>query len=139
MRFQKRDMIGILFAMTAPMLAMWLVLSAFDLWNFHDTSMLGALLGGVAVNIAIGAGILGAFSRFIKSWDWIGGLGIALFAAIALVVVLQRVGHGSGLPANLVKILCVFLFLGLNINIIVQLVRNGVDPWLLRKSSAPSE
>jgi len=132
-------MIGILFAMTAPMLAMWLVLSAFDLWNFHDTSMLGALLGGVAVNIAIGAGILGAFSRFIKSWDWIGGLGIALFAAIALVVVLQRVGHGSGLPANLVKILCVFLFLGLNINIIVQLVRNGVDPWLLRKSSAPSE
>jgi hypothetical protein len=139
MRFQKRDMIGILFAMTAPMLAMWLVLSAFDLWNFHDTSMLGALLGGVAVNIAIGAGILGAFSRFIKSWDWIGGLGITLFAAIALVVVLQRVGHGSGLPANLVKILCVFLFLGLNINIIVQLVRNGVDPWLLRKSSAPSE
>ena len=139
MRFQKRDMIGILFAITAPMLAMWLVLSAFDLWNFHDTSMLGALLGGVAVNIAIGAGILGAFSRFIKSWDWIGGLGIALFAAIALVVVLQRVGHGSGLPANLVKILCVFLFLGLNINIIVQLVRNGVDPWLLRKSSAPSE
>ncbi len=132
-------MIGILFAMTAPMLAMWLVLSAFDLWNFHDTSMLGALLGGVAVNIAIGAGILGAFSRFIKSWDWIGGLGITLFAAIALVVVLQRVGHGSGLPANLVKILCVFLFLGLNINIIVQLVRNGVDPWLLRKSSAPSE
>jgi hypothetical protein len=101
--------------------------------------MLGALLGGVAVNIAIGAGILGAFSRFIKSWDWIGGLGITLFAAIALVVVLQRVGHGSGLPANLVKILCVFLFLGLNINIIVQLVRNGVDPWLLRKSSAPSE
>mgnify|MGYP003385559312 CR=1 FL=1 len=139
MRFQKRDMIGILFAITAPMLAMWLVLSAFDLWNFHDTSMLGALLGGVAVNIAIGAGILGAFSRFIKSWDWIGGLGITLFAAIALVVVLQRVGHGSGLPANLVKILCVFLFLGLNINIIVQLVRNGVDPWLLRKSSAPSE
>ena len=132
-------MIGILFAMTAPMLAMWLVLSAFDLWNFHDTPMLGALLGGVAVNIAIGAGILGAFSRFIKSWDWIGGLGIALFAAIALVVVLQRVGHGSGLPANLVKILCVFLFLGLNINIIVQLVRNGVDPWLLRKSSAPSK
>ena len=139
MRFQKRDMIGILFAITAPMLAMWLVLSAFDLWNFHDTSMLGALLGGVAVNIAIGAGILGAFSRFIKSWDWIGGLGITLFAAIALVVVLQRVGHGSGLPANLVKILCVFLFLGLNINIIVQLVRNGVDPWLLRKSSALSE
>jgi|TARA_B110001454_G_scaffold77610_1_gene75171 hypothetical protein len=139
MRFQKRDMIGILFAMTAPMLAMWLVLSAFDLWNFHDTPMLGALLGGVAVNIAIGAGILGAFSRFIKSWDWIGGLGITLFAAIALVVVLQRVGHGSGLPANLVKILCVFLFLGLNINIIVQLVRNGVDPWLLRKSSAPSK
>lgn len=139
MRFQKRDMIGILFATTAPMLAMWLVLSAFDLWNFHDTSMLGALLGGVAVNIAIGAGILGAFSRFIKSWDWIVGLGITLFAAIALVVVLQRVGHGSGLPANLVKILCVFLFLGLNINIIVQLVRNGVDPWLLRKSSAPSE
>lgn len=132
-------MIGILFAITAPMLAMWLVLSAFDLWNFHDTSMLGALLGGVAVNIAIGAGILGAFSRFIKSWDWIGGLGITLFAAIALVVVLQRVGHGSGLPANLVKILCVFLFLGLNINIIVQLVRNGVDPWLLRKSSALSE
>ena len=132
-------MIGILFAMTAPMLAMWLVLSAFDLWNFHDTSMLGALLGGVAVNIAIGAGILGAFSRFIKSWDWIGGLGITLFAAIALVVVLQRVGHGSGLPANLVKILCVFLFLGLNVNIIVQLVRNGVDPWLLRKSSAPSK
>lgn len=139
MRFQKRDMIGILFAITAPMLAMWLVLSAFDLWNFHDTSMLGALLGGVAVNIAIGAGVLGAFSRFIKSWDWIGGLGITLFAAIALVVVLQRVGHGSGLPANLVKILCVFLFLGLNINIIVQLVRNGVDPWLLRKSSALSE
>ena len=132
-------MIGILFAITAPMLAMWVVLSAFDLWNFHDTSMLGALRGGVAVNIAIGAGILGAFSRFIKSWDWIGGLGITLFAAIALVVVLQRVGHGSGLPANLVKILCVFLFLGLNINIIVQLVRNGVDPWLLRKSSAPSE
>ena len=132
-------MIGILFAMTAPMLAMWLVLSAFDLWNFHDTPMLGALLGGVAVNIAIGAGILGAFSRFIKSWDWIGGLGITLFAAIALVVVLQHVGHGSGLPANLVKILCVFLFLGLNINIIVQLVRNGVDPWLLRKSSAPSK
>ena len=132
-------MIGILFAMTAPMLAMWLVLSAFDLWNFHDTPMLGALLGGVAVNIAIGAGILGAFSRFIKSWDWIGGLGITLFAAIALVVVLQRVGHGSDLPANLVKILCVFLFLGLNINIIVQLVRNGVDPWLLRKSSAPSK
>ena len=132
-------MIGILFAMTAPMLAMWLVLSAFDLWNFHDTPMLGALLGGVAVNIAIGAGILGAFSRFIKSWDWIGGLGITLFAAIALVVVLQSVGHGSGLPANLVKILCVFLFLGLNINIIVQLVRNGVDPWLLRKSSAPSK
>ena len=59
-------MIGILFAITATMLAMWLVLSAFDLWNFHDTSMLGALLGGVAVNIAIGAGILGAFSRFIK-------------------------------------------------------------------------
>ena len=132
-------MIGILFAMTAPMLAMWLVLSAFDLWNFHDTSMLGALLGGVAVNIAIGAGILGAFSRFIKSWDWIGGLGITLFAAIALVVVLQRVGHGSGLPANLVTTLCVFLFLGLNVNIIVQLVRNGVDPWLLRKSSAPSK
>ena len=139
MRFQQRDLIGILFAIVAPMLAMWLVLSAFELWDFHDTPMLGAALGGVAVNIAIGAGVLGAFSRFITSWDWIGGLAITLFAAIALVVVLQRIGHGSGLPANLVKILCVFLFLGLNLNIILQLVKNGIDPWLLRKSSAPSE
>ncbi len=139
MRFQKRDLIGIAFATIAPMLAMWLVLSAFELWDFHDTSMLGTVLGGVAVNIAIGAGILGAFSRFIKSWDWIGGLGITLFAAISLVVILQRTGHGSGLPANLVKILCVLLFLGLNINIVGQLVKNGIDPWLLRKSSATSE
>ena len=39
MRFQQRDLIGILFAIVAPMLAMWLVLSAFELWDFQEETI----------------------------------------------------------------------------------------------------
>ncbi|MBO39937.1 MAG: hypothetical protein CL729_00135 [Chloroflexi bacterium] len=139
MRFNRSDLVGIIFAIVAPIGAMWLILTAFELWDYHDTPMLGAVLGGAAVHIALLAGVIGAFSRFIRSWDWLVGLGISLLACILTVIALQQIDQGDSIFANILKLVSVLIFLAINLNIVIQFVKNGIDPILVRRASVSEE
>ena len=65
MRFHRSDLPGIIFAILAPAGMMLLILASYQIWDHHGTPLLGMIAG----NIAIGAGLLAAFSRFIHKWD----------------------------------------------------------------------
>ena len=84
-------------------------------------------------NIAAGAGILAAFSRFIEKWDAI--ITFLLLIAISVITVLtfQGIEYTSNPYYTLIKWVGVFGFLGFNVSVILQLLRNGLEPALNRR------
>lgn len=130
MRFKRADLVGMAIATLAPVALFLLFLTAYDMWSHHGTPVLAI----VATNVAIVAGLVGAFSRFIKNWDLVGGLIGALLLVVIGVLTLQRTGgDGTGMAMAL-KWTGVLLFLGLNIAIVWQFLRYGLEPVLTRRA-----
>ena len=131
MRFHRSDLPGILIAALGPAGLMLIFLSSFDVWDHHGTPLLGAMAG----NLAIGGGLLAAFTRFIRSWNLINGLLIALAIAIVTVITLQQTGGDGTAIATIAKWVGVISFLALNVIIPLQFISNGLIPLLNRKEA----
>ena len=99
MRFHRSDLPGILIATLGPAGLMLIFLSSFDVWSHLGTPLLGAIAG----NLAIGGGLLAAFTRFIRRWDLINGLLIVLSLAIVTVITLQQTGGDDTAIATIAK------------------------------------
>jgi hypothetical protein len=131
MRFKRSDLPGFLIAVLAPVWLMVLFLSAFDAWHHHGTP----LLGFMATNIAIGAGLAAAFARFIRHWDFPLAL-IALLVVIVLAVNwAQRSGQDDASIAMILKWAGVIDFLVLNVAIAYQVLTYGLLPILDRRDA----
>jgi len=131
MRFHRSDLPGLLIAIGAPVGLMLLFLAAFDTWHHHGTPLLGAM----AANLAIGGGLLAAFTRFIRNWDVILGFFLALVISVVTVIVLQQTDHDGTALATTLKWVGVIAFLGLNVLIPLQILSNGVIPMLNRNEA----
>jgi len=131
MRFHRSDLPGLLIATLGPVGLMLLFLSAFDTWQHHGTPLLGAM----SANLAIGGGLLAAFTRFIRSWDVILGLLLALVLSIGAVIVLQQTGDDGTALATTLKWVGVVSFLALNVVVTLQIINNGLIPMLNRNEA----
>lgn len=129
MRFKRNDLPGILIATLSPVALMFLLLASYQLWNHHGSPILGIL----SVNIAIGAGLLGAFSRFIKARDAVVALLLALLLSVLGVLGLQASDNDGTAAATLLKITGVLVFLALNVVLVQQILSNGLNPVLVRR------
>ena len=129
MRFHRSDLPGIIFAILAPAGMMLLFLSSYGIWNHHGTPLLGMMAG----NIAVGAGLMAAFSRFIHKWGMII-ISLSLIAlSVIAVLTLQQFDYTSGIYYTLLKWVGVFGFLGFNTSVILQFLNNGLAPTLNRR------
>ena len=131
MRFHRSDLPGLLIAVIGPVGLMLLFLAAFDTWDHHGTPLLGAMAG----NLAIGGGLLAAFTRFIRKWDIILALVLALVLSVGVVIGLQQAGEDGTAIATTMKWVGVIAFLGLNIVIPLQIISNGLIPMLNRNEA----
>ncbi len=129
MRFKRNDLPGILIATLGPVGLMFLLLTSFQLWHHHGSPILGML----SVNIAIGGGLIGAFSRFIKARDAVVGILLALVLCVVGVLALQASDNDGTAAATLLKLLGVVAFLALNVVVIQQILSNGLNPVLVRR------
>ncbi|MSQ42419.1 MAG: hypothetical protein EXR65_05225 [Dehalococcoidia bacterium] len=129
MRFKRGDLPGIVIAALAPAGMVVLILAAYGLWQ-HEGS---PVLGGAAANLALGAGLLAAFSRFIRRWNVLIGLLLALALDIAAIVFAQRSGNDHTALATGLKLLGVALFLGVNATAAIDLLVHGLNPVLVRR------
>ena len=131
MRFKRSDLPGIVIAMVAPVLLTWLFLSAFGVWHHHGTPVLGFM----AVNIAVGGGLIAAFTRFIRKWDAVLA-SIAVFVLVVLAVNwAQRTGNDHTMLATGLKWAGLIDFAVLNLLVIVQFLNNGLIPVLDRRDA----
>jgi len=131
MRFHRSDLPGFLIAVLGPVGLMLLFLASFETWEHHGTPLLGAIAG----NLAVGGGLLAAFTRFIRNWDLILGLLLALVISIGVVIGLQQAGEDGTAFATTLKWVGVVAFLGLNVVIPLQIINNGVIPILNRNEA----
>jgi hypothetical protein len=129
MRFKRNDLPGILIATLGPVGLMFLLLTSFQLWHHHGSPILGML----SANIAIGGGLIGAFSRFIKARDAVVGILLALVFCVVGVLGLQASDNDGTTAATLLKLLGVVAFLVLNVVVIQQILSNGLNPVLVRR------
>ena|SRR5437763_15448329 len=131
MRFKRSDIPGFLIAVLAPVWLTVLFLSAFEVWHHHGTP----LLGFMASNIAIGAGLAAVFSRFIRHWD----LPLALIVLLVVVVLgvnwAQRSGNDDIAISVILKWIGVIDFLVLNVVIAYQVLTYGLMPILDRRDA----
>ena len=131
MRFKRADLIGIAVAVLAPVGGMVLFLAAFETWDHHGTPLLGAMAG----NIAVGAGLAAAFTRFIRHWDIVlGALGVFLLL-VAAVILLQRTDNDGTAAATIVKWAALADFLVLNVVIAWQVLNHGLMPVIYRRDA----
>src|SRR3546814_11053188 len=107
MRFKRNDLPGILIATLGPVALMFLLLTSFQLWHHHGSPILGML----SVNIAVGGGLIGAFSRFIKARDAVVGLLLALVLCVVGVLALQASDNDGTTAATLLKLVGVVTFM----------------------------
>lgn len=131
MRFHRSDLPGLLIAVVGPVGLMLLFLASFETWEHHGTPLLGAMAG----NLAVGGGLLAAFTRFIRNWDVILGLLLALVLSVAVVIGLQQAGEDGTALATTVKWIGVIAFVGLNVLIPLQIITNGLIPMLNRNEA----
>lgn len=129
MRFHRKDLPGLLIAVGAPVGLMLAFLAAYDVWDHHGTPLLGAMAG----NLAVGGGLLAAFTRFIRNWDLILGLLLVLALAVAAIIGLQQTGEGGTATEMTARWIAVIAFLLLNIVIPLQIINNGLIPMLNRR------
>ena len=136
MKFTENDYIGIILAALAGPGIFLIILSAYDLWEHRHTPLLGFL----AVNVAIGGGIIGAFSRFIKNKNRF----LALIAFLILCVLAIKLLQWTGNSDSGFKLLFIWLgiidFLLINAVIGWEFLANGLVPALDRiKEKNPVE
>ncbi len=131
MRFVRGDLPGIVIAALAGPALMLLFLASFETWDHRGTPLLGA----IAANLAIGAGLLAVFSRFVRNWDLpIALLGI-LIAIVIAVIWVQRSGHDGTALATGLKLAGVVDFLLLNLAVGGQVLWHGLIPVLDRRAA----
>ena len=130
MRFHRSDLPGILIATLAPVGLMLLFLASFETWHHEGTPLVGAMAG----NIAVGGGLLAAFTRFIRNWDIPLASILLMLACAAAVVVLQQTGN-DGTGANALKWLGLFGFLVFNISVVLQILGYGLLPALDQRAA----
>ncbi|MPZ98463.1 MAG: hypothetical protein GEU80_03835 [Dehalococcoidia bacterium] len=135
MRFKRQDLPGILIATVAPVLIAVLFLSSYELWDHHGTP----LLPTVIVNLAVGAGIIGALSRFIRNWDMVMAVVLVLVISVVGVLALQQSDNDGTALATALKWVGVVSFLALNLVIVLQLLTNGLIPILNRRETRQRE
>ena len=131
MRFQRSDLPGLAIAALAPPALFILFLASFDVWDHHGTPLLGAM----SANIAIGAGIAAAFSRYIRSWDAPLALLGLLLASVAGVIWAQQSGNDGTALATMLKWVGVLAFLLLNVAVLWQILNNAILPMLDRRDA----
>jgi hypothetical protein len=131
MRFQRADLPGLALATIAPPLMVILFLASFEAWDHKGTP----LLGGVATNVALPAAIIGAFSRFVKSWDFIVVLLCVILACVVGVNWAQRTGNDDALISTALKLIGVGTFLLLNAAFGFQILKNAILPILDRRDA----
>ncbi|GMU41444.1 MAG: hypothetical protein AMXMBFR23_23100 [Chloroflexota bacterium] len=131
MRFKRADLPGILIAVVAPVGLFVILVAAYDLWYHHGSPLLGIL----SVHIAIGAGLIGAFSRFIKNWEpTLLAVGF-LLAMVLGVLILQWTDNDGTALATAMKLGGVLAFGLANVTIGQQLLVNGLNPILVRRDA----
>jgi NAD/NADP transhydrogenase beta subunit len=131
MRFRRADLPGLALATLAPPLMVILFLASFEAWDHQGTP----LLGGVASNVALPAAIIGAFSRFVKSWDLIVVLLGVILACVIGVNWAQRTGNDDELISTLLKLTGVATFMLLNAAFGYQILKNAILPILDRRDA----
>lgn len=131
MRFDRSDMPGLAIAVLAPVGVFILILNAYGLWDHHGDP----LLPTISVHLAIGAGLIGAFARFIKAWNVLLTVIGALLAAIVGVIILQQTGNDGTAIATALKLSGVALFLLANLVILQQFIAHGIGPILDRRDA----
>ena len=131
MRFRRADLPGLALATLAPPLMVILFLASFEAWDHQGTP----LLGGVATNVALPAAIIGAFSRFVKSWDLIVVLLGVILACVVGVNWAQRTGMDDELISTLLKLTGVATFMLLNAVFGYQILKNAILPILDRRDA----
>jgi hypothetical protein len=136
MKFTKNDYLGIILATLAGPGIFLIILSAYDLWDHRHTPLLGFL----AVNVAIGGGIIGAFSRFIKNKTRLVTLIAILIICILAIKLLQWTDNGESSLKLLFIWLGIIDFMLINAIIGWELLANGLVPALDRiKEKKPVE
>jgi hypothetical protein len=130
MRFRRSDLPGILIAGLAPVGLMLIFLASFQTWHHEGTPLLGVM----AANLAIGGGLLAAFTRFIRNWDIPLASALLMIACTAAVVVLQETGNDNA-GSNLLKWLGIVGFLVFNISVVLQILANGLVPMLNQRAA----
>jgi hypothetical protein len=135
MRFQRRDIPGLLVAIGGSLALFFLVLEAYQLWGHHGSPLLGI----ISVHIAIGGGLIGAFWRFVKNKDAIIGVALALALAVIGVLVLQATDSDGTALATTLKLAGVVLFLVLNVLVVWQILSHGLNPILQRRDDRRAE
>jgi hypothetical protein len=131
MRFRRADLPGLAIATLAPPAMLILFLASWDAWDHQGTP----LLGGVATNLAIPAAIIGAFSRFVRSWDLI----VILLGVIVICVLgvnwAQHTGNDDTFISTLLKLTGVLTFLLLNAAFGYQILKHAILPMLDRRDA----
>lgn len=135
MRFTRGDFPGFLIAVLAGPAMMLLFLASFETWDHRGTPLLGAM----GANLAIGAGLLAIFSRFIRNWNVpVALLGILIVIVIAVNVV-QRTGHDGTALATGLKLFGVLDFMLLNLAVVGQMFWHGLIPVLDRRAARAAD
>ncbi|HJM74716.1 MAG TPA: hypothetical protein QGI71_02465 [Dehalococcoidia bacterium] len=135
MRFTRGDIPGFAIALLAGPAMMVLFLASFEVWDHQGTPLLGAM----AANLAIGAGLLAVFSRFIRNWDIpLSLLGILVVIVIS-VNVMQRTGDDGTGWATALKLIGVLDFLLLNLAVVGQMLWHGLIPVMDRRAARAAD
>ncbi len=131
MRFKRSDIPGFVIAVVAPPLLTLLIFNSYDIWQHRGTPLLGI----VAANFGILAGLLAMFSRFVRNWDVPMGLGFALGTIVLVILWMQRMGFDHTATATTLKWLALLTFVALNASIGWQVLTHGLTPVLDRRDA----
>jgi hypothetical protein len=132
MRFTRSDIPGFAIALLAAPAIMVLFLASFEVWDHQGTPLLGAM----ATNLAIGAGLLAVFSRFIRNWDIPAALLAILIVIVISVNVVQRTDNDGTALATGLKLFGVLDFLLLNLAVVGQMIWHGLIPVMDRRAAS---
>ena len=131
MRFRRADLPGLAIATLGPPAMLILFFASFEAWDHQGTP----LLGGVATNIALPAAIIGAFSRFVRHWDFIIVLVGVILACVIGVNWAQNTGNDDTFFSTLLKLVGVLAFLLLNAAFGYEILKHAILPMLDRRDA----
>lgn len=131
MRFKRSDIPGFVIAVLAPPLLTLLIFNSYDIWQHRGTP----LLGTVAANFGILAGLLAIFSRFVRNWDVPMVIAFALGTIVLVILWMQRMGFDHTPMATTLKWVALLTFFVLNASIGWQVLTNGLLPILDRRDA----